>query len=129
MHNISIDKFERISLYEWKPGIEETNDCAMKAPEVSSVRYNKQSPILKSFKNSCRNYVRVLSRDNRNGQLLICGTNSFKPKCRVVDKNNATVLEFDGTGISPFNPEHNTTFYREGDLLYTATGKFFTPLL
>lgn len=94
-------------MYEWKPGILEQRECEMKSPEDPT---------------ACRNYVRVLSRDERNGRLLICGTNSFNPKCRVIDHNNATVMEFDGVGISPFNPKHNTTFYREKDFLYTATG-------
>lgn len=33
MHNISIDKFERISLYEWKPGVSESKECLMKSVE------------------------------------------------------------------------------------------------
>jgi hypothetical protein len=107
VHNISIDKFERISLYGWKPNIKEVQDCAMKSLDDL---------------NACRNYIRVLSRDERTGNLLICGTNSFKPLCRVVDQNNVTVMQFDGTGVAPHNPSYNTTFYREGDYIYSATG-------
>lgn len=77
---------------------------------------------LNIFQNACRNYVRVLSRDERNGYLLICGTNSLKPLCRIIGKKDETVLQFDGTGISPLDPRHNTTFLREGDFLYSATG-------
>ncbi|KAI6170496.1 Sema domain-containing protein [Aphelenchoides bicaudatus] len=106
VHNISIDTFEKISLYEWKPGLSESNECLMKSIDDPS---------------SCRNYVRVLSRDERNGYLLICGTNSFRPLCRVIDRNNTTVLQFDGIGISPLDPRHNTTFYRDNDFLYSAT--------
>ncbi|KAI6179619.1 Sema domain-containing protein [Aphelenchoides besseyi] len=106
VHNISIEQFERQSLYDWKPEASTVSDCAMKT----------------SDSNSCRNFVRVLSRDERNGHMLICGTNAYQPLCRVVDHVTQKVfLEFSGLGISPMDPTHNTTFYREDDFLYSAT--------
>jgi hypothetical protein len=62
----------------------------------------------------------------------VCGTNAFKPLCRVLKRKPErfneidpyeTVLEFSGTGLSPLDPKHNSTFYREDDFLYAATGK------
>ncbi|KAI6223642.1 Sema domain-containing protein [Aphelenchoides fujianensis] len=105
VHNISIEHFERVSLYEWKPSENAIDECLMKTPDSTA----------------CRNYVRVLSRDERNGRLLICGTNAYQPLCRIVDHENQTVSQFPGTGISPLDPAHNTSFYREDDFLYAAT--------
>ncbi|CAD5206263.1 unnamed protein product [Bursaphelenchus okinawaensis] len=105
VHNISIDLFERISLYEWPSGQKEINDCNMKTADQTA----------------CRNYVRVLSRSEKDGTLLICGTNAFKPSCRLINSRHETLVEFIGTGISPLDPRHNTSFLRDGDLLYSAT--------
>ncbi|CAD5208893.1 unnamed protein product [Bursaphelenchus xylophilus] len=105
VHNISIDQFEKISLYEWPSGQSEINDCIMKIDDQTA----------------CRNYIRVLSRSEDDGTLLICGTNAFQPLCRLINSKHEKLLEFVGTGISPLDPRHNTSFLRDGDLLYSAT--------
>ena len=62
---------------------------------------NDQVPIINSFgllQDECQNYVRVLAQPDRQ-TLLVCGTNSFKPKCRTY----TTVREVLNT------PNNNTT--------------------
>lgn len=67
----------------------------------------------------------MLSRDEHTGQLLVCGTNAYRPLCRVLDRQGAVMLEFVGVGLSPLDPKHNTTFYKDADsdYLYAATGE------
>lgn len=89
-----------------------------------------------NLQDSCRNYIRVWSR-LPGGRLLICGTNAFKPMCRLVEgagggPNGTTgrvLSEFSGVGISPYDPRHNATFYTDAgsgnsssSLLFAATG-------
>nr|CAD7592038.1 unnamed protein product [Timema genevievae] len=71
----------------------------------------------------CQNYVRVLAKIAPN-KLLICGTNAYKPLCRhyhfsdgdyVVDK------EYEGRGLCPYDPDHNSTGVYSDGQLYTAT--------
>uniref|UniRef100_A0A914DXR7 Sema domain-containing protein n=1 Tax=Acrobeloides nanus TaxID=290746 RepID=A0A914DXR7_9BILA len=114
--NLTIDGLKNISVeYDWPPGLNELKDCGMKTSDEEE---------------DCKNYIRVLTRDDRNGNLLVCGTNAFKPLCRVLKRKSEkfdktdpyeTVLEFSGTGLSPLDPKHNSTFYREDDFLYAAT--------
>lgn len=54
----------------------------------------------------------------------MCGTNAYKPLCRVLDRHGTVMLEFIGVGLSPLDPKHNTTFYKDADsdYLYAATG-------
>ncbi|KAE9551751.1 hypothetical protein FO519_005030 [Halicephalobus sp. NKZ332] len=75
----------------------------------------------------CKNFVRILSIHQRSGDLLICGTHGYKPRCRLFDpKTRKTRREFSGTGLSPLDPRHNTTFYLDGDNLYSATVSDFS---
>ncbi|KAI1726914.1 sema domain-containing protein [Ditylenchus destructor] len=105
VHNISVESFESVSLYGWQPGELEREDCIMKSVDQTA----------------CRNYIRVLNR-RHNGDLLLCGTNAYRPMCRVVDRHTQRVIsEFSGTGLSPLDPKHNTTFYMDRDYLYAAT--------
>ncbi|KAI1728330.1 sema domain-containing protein [Ditylenchus destructor] len=105
VHNISVESFENVSLYGWQPGELEREDCIMKSVDQTA----------------CRNYIRVLNR-RHNGDLLLCGTNAYRPMCRVVDRHTHRVIsEFSGTGLSPLDPKHNTTFYMDRDYLYAAT--------
>lgn len=58
-----------------------------------------------------------------NGNIIICGTNAYRPMCRTLESNfGKTMSEFLGVGLSPMDPRQNTTFYMEKEFLYAATG-------
>ena len=61
---------------------------------------------------NCNNYVRVLAKVSSD-TLLVCGTNSYKPRCRNYARNNESVYEvvkeFSGKGYCPYDPAHNST--------------------
>lgn len=72
----------------------------------------------------CQNYIRVYAKIS-NTQILICGTNSYKPLCRYYsiqsdggedDGKLELVNEIEAQGRCPYNPSHNST--------YVFTGKF-----
>ncbi|XP_040572202.1 semaphorin-1A isoform X2 [Lepeophtheirus salmonis] len=71
----------------------------------------------------CQNYIRVLAR-TKEDQLLVCGTNAFKPKYRIYTKNGSSYHvseEFSGSGICPYDPRHNSTaIYSDGEI-YSGT--------
>jgi len=78
----------------------------------------------------CQNYIRVLARVN-DQEMLVCGTNAYNPLCRRY-VNNGTGLEvrreFSGKGMSPFDPNHNSTaVYSDGEL-YAGTVSDFSGL-
>ena len=60
----------------------------------------------------CNNYVRVLAKVSSD-TLLVCGTNSYNPRCRNYARNNESVYEvvkeFSGKGYCPYDPAHNST--------------------
>lgn len=75
----------------------------------------------------CNNYIRVLAKQN-NTSLLVCGTNSYNPRCRQYLRNNEdgsyeVAREQSGRGYCPYDPRHNSTFMFTGELI------FLTPLL
>uniref|UniRef100_A0A915PVP5 Sema domain-containing protein n=1 Tax=Setaria digitata TaxID=48799 RepID=A0A915PVP5_9BILA len=78
---------------------------------------------------ACHNYVRILAKDDGKG-ILICGTNAFQPMCRKYEREKygeyRQSLEFSGLGIAPYDPSHNSTFLRDGDLLYAGTVSDFS---
>lgn len=70
----------------------------------------------------CQNYIRVFARINEN-QTMICGTNSYKPRCRyynVISHSNGeersyqAVNENEAQGRCPYNPTHNSTYVFTG---------------
>ncbi|KAF4531834.1 hypothetical protein B566_EDAN000860 [Ephemera danica] len=71
----------------------------------------------------CQNYIRILARiDDR--RLLICGTNAYKPFCRHYrqqDDDYIVEKEYEGRGLCPYDPEHNSTGVYSDGQLYTAT--------
>lgn len=91
----------------------------------------------------CQNYVRVLAKTDTHS-LLVCGTNSFKPKCRTYssireetdNSTNTTKLiddgilrlkhEFSGIGSCPLDPKHNSTAIFTGGELYSGTVSDFS---
>lgn len=74
----------------------------------------------------CQNYIRVYARlpDNR---FQICGTNSYKPLCRIYAKHTddasgkistttEIVSELEAQGRCPYNPTHNSTYVYTGKI-------------
>lgn len=88
----------------------------------------------------CHNYLRVFAR-LPNGQILLCGTNSYKPRCRhytTVDQaaegtdasasaasGNSMLYEMtrdvEAQGLCPYSPAHNSTYVFADGQLYSAT--------
>ncbi|KAF0304248.1 Semaphorin-1A [Amphibalanus amphitrite] len=74
---------------------------------------------------ACHNYVRVLAKKS-DGELFVCGTNSYNPKCRSYRKQPelgyvAEGNDVDGKGICPYDPHHNSTVTFVDDQLYAGT--------
>jgi len=77
----------------------------------------------------CNNYVRVLAKVSEE-KLLVCGTNSYNPRCRNYARNNESVYEvvkeFSGKGYCPYDPQHNSTsIFTDGEL-YSGTVSDFS---
>ncbi|EDW60942.2 semaphorin-1A [Drosophila virilis] len=83
----------------------------------------------------CHNYLRVYARLS-DGQIMLCGTNSYKPRCRhyaTVDpaagvapsSDNSMgyemTREVEAQGLCPYSPAHNSTYAFADDKLYSAT--------
>jgi semaphorin 6 len=78
----------------------------------------------------CNNYIRVLARVGEQ-ELLVCGTNSYNPRCRNYARDNVTgehhvTREFSGKGYCPFDPRHNSTSLFTGGQLYSGTVSDFS---
>lgn len=86
--------FQRI---EWHSTRAHRELCALKgkSPEVD-----------------CQNYLRIAARA-QDGKTIVCGTNAYKPLCRHYHPRPDGRLhkneEFEGTGLCPYDPEHNST--------------------
>ena len=64
-----------------------------------------------SHQDDCQNYIRVLAH-TETGQLLVCGTNAYNPRCRYYTHNvthTHVEREFSGKGFCPYDPRHNST--------------------
>jgi len=77
----------------------------------------------------CNNYIRVLAKQS-NDSLLVCGTNSYNPRCRSytkkIDGVFEVVKEYSGKGYCPFDPTHNSTSMFTGGKLYSGTVSDFS---
>ena len=85
---------------------------------------NFDTIFLSFLQDECQNYIRVLAQTDPHN-LLVCGTNSFNPKCRTystIGGNSKEVAaaetedssfkmqhEFSGRGFCPYDPKHNST--------------------
>ena len=69
----------------------------------------------------CNNYIRVLARQD-NHSLLVCGTNSYNPRCRsyLMNKDGSyeVAREQSGRGYCPYDPRHNSTFMFTGEFIF-----------
>ncbi|ALC40972.1 Sema-1b [Drosophila busckii] len=81
----------------------------------------------------CHNYLRVYARLS-DGQILLCGTNSYKPRCRhytpveqPADAVDGSSMRYELTrdveaqGLCPYSPAHNSTYAFADGQLYSAT--------
>eukprot|EP00092_Neocalanus_flemingeri_P013940 GFUD01015036.1.p1 GENE.GFUD01015036.1~~GFUD01015036.1.p1 ORF type:complete len:639 (+),score=87.98 GFUD01015036.1:287-2203(+) len=79
-------------------------------------------------KSQCQNFIRVIAKTDEH-RILICGTHAFKPRCRhykYKDGSYSMDQEFDGRGLAPYDPAHNSTYLLAGGELYTATVSDFS---
>lgn len=82
--------------------------------EWTSSEAHREMCVLKGKNNSdCQNYIRIYARTS-DRQIMLCGTNSFKPMCRyyklnAINSNGSThemLQEFEGEG--QFSYTNNT---------------------
>lgn len=111
MNGLIENSRERI---EWKSSDAHRELCTLKGKNESE----------------CHNYVRVFARIS-DTQILLCGTNSYKPLCRYYtiqdvapnsDKSRFELSkEIEAQGRCPYNPNHNSTYVFADGHLYSAT--------
>uniref|UniRef100_A0A8R1XR35 Sema domain-containing protein n=1 Tax=Onchocerca volvulus TaxID=6282 RepID=A0A8R1XR35_ONCVO len=113
VYNISVGTFTEVHSIKWPSKESVVKECLMKGKS----------------KDACHNYVRILAKGD-DQSILICGTNSFQPMCRKYEREKygeyRQSLEFSGLGIAPYDPNHNSTFLRDSDLLYAGTVSDFS---
>ena len=73
----------------------------------NSVELDRDSCLVKGNNaEECQNYIKVLQQyENDPDRYLICGTNAYKPSCRIyVDERGSYVMRepFSGLGLAPF---------------------------
>jgi len=60
--------------------------------------------------------------EEKEGKWIVCGTNAFKPRCRLYDPALEEFShEISGIGYSPFDPTHMSTSVLHHGAVYTAT--------
>uniref|UniRef100_A0A183C4S7 Semaphorin-1A n=1 Tax=Globodera pallida TaxID=36090 RepID=A0A183C4S7_GLOPA len=98
LFNLSSTKLESRHSIHWKAPGQTIEECHMKGKSESE----------------CHNFIRVASQLS-NGQVLVCGTHAFSPQCREYEFSQAESRfversQFNGQGISPYDPRQNATF-------------------
>jgi len=76
----------------------------------------------------CQNHIRIVAKLSEE-ILLICGTHAYKPKCRHYSFKEGRYImakEFEGVGLTPFDPYHNSSYVVADGELYTATVSDFS---
>lgn len=109
IYNISLASLEENRRLEWYSPEEDVKLCRLKGKS----------------EDDCHNYIRVLAKKS-DSTLLVCGTNSFKPRCRdyLLHSNSGEpeiLKEQAGEGLCPYDPHHNSTAVFAEDNLYVAT--------
>lgn len=70
----------------------------------------------------CENHIRVLLPLNKNGTLLVCGTNSQAPRCRSFeDEGLEKYVEGNGIGKCPFKPSEKYTALMVDGNIFSAS--------
>ncbi|KAL9921548.1 semaphorin 1b isoform 1-T4 [Glossina fuscipes fuscipes] len=115
MYNISLNGLRENSRIQWFSSDADRELCALKGKHESD----------------CHNYIRVFAH-LEDGQILLCGTNSYKPRCRhyapTVDEVHGSsvfayeiVRDVEAQGLCPYSPVHNSTYAFADGQLYSAT--------
>ncbi|XP_017867941.1 PREDICTED: semaphorin-1A [Drosophila arizonae] len=124
IYNITLRGLKETSRLEWRSSGADRELCVLKGKHEWD----------------CHNYLRVFAR-LPNGQILLCGTNSYKPRCRhytTVDQaaegteagagagsGNSMLYEItrdvEAQGLCPYSPAHNSTYVFADGQLYSAT--------
>ncbi|CAL4176126.1 unnamed protein product [Meganyctiphanes norvegica] len=120
VYNISIHDLEEYEdqRIEWRSKDQDSITCYSKGKSESD----------------CQNFIRVFAKQD-DGNLLVCGTNAYKPLCRTYTTKNEVkkyIEESSAVGKCPFDPKHNSTFvYTDGKLYSGTVGDFqaMTPLI
>lgn len=103
---------------------------------ISSDAHRELCALKGKHENDCQNYIRVYARVS-DKQIMMCGTNSYKPLCRYYSKTavQPEEVDVDGSGNSalsslemtneieaqgrcPYNPTHNSTYVFTGNILF-----------
>lgn len=109
VYNLSMNTLtEELQRIEWDPRQYDKEYCLMR----------------RNSEEQCQNYIRLYGKKD-NGDVYLCGTNAFKPRCRVYkkqpDDSFKMVTEEDGVGKSPFHPMQNSTAVYTDGMLFSGT--------
>lgn len=129
VYNISLNGLQELNRIEWYSTDADRELCALKGKRETD----------------CHNYIRVYAR-LADDQILLCGTNSYKPRCRhytpQTDESQAAasisltgrrnqgaikqssyeyVRDVEAQGLCPYSPLHNSTYAFAEGKLYSAT--------
>ncbi|XP_052696848.1 semaphorin-1A-like isoform X1 [Crassostrea angulata] len=115
MYNISMATLEEnvLERIEWEPRDFDKKVCLTKM----------------KTEEECQNHIRVIGK-KPSGELFVCGTNAFKPKCRSYVKSEEMTYvmsgEEKGVGQCAFDPRHNSTYVFSDGKLFSATVSDFS---
>ncbi|XP_017019931.1 semaphorin-1A [Drosophila kikkawai] len=120
IYNVSLHGLREIGRLEWSSSDADQQLCTLKGKKDRD----------------CHNYLRVFAR-RANGEVLICGTNSYKPRCRDYTPvetsaedgghTHAHTMRYEvsrdveAQGLCPYSPAHNSTYAFADGQLYSAT--------
>jgi len=114
VYNISLATLQENRRLEWYSSGEDVRTCRIKGKSEED----------------CHNYIRVLAKKADN-TILVCGTNSFKPKCRDYMSIPRGIADYDiiqevpAEGLCPYDPHHNSTaVYASGNLFAGTVAQF-----
>ncbi|KAL3102484.1 hypothetical protein niasHS_001226 [Heterodera schachtii] len=104
LFNLSYSNLESRNSIHWKAPGQTIEECHMKGKSETE----------------CHNFIRVAIQLS-NGQVLVCGTHAFSPQCRQYEfsQSESRFMErsqFNGQGISPYDPRQNATFAYSNEL-------------
>ncbi|XP_033253389.1 semaphorin-1A-like [Drosophila miranda] len=121
IYNVSLHGLREISRLEWHSTDADREMCALKGKHEWD----------------CHNYLRVFAK-RTDGQVLLCGTNSYKPRCRhyaqvetaaedapasghSIGMHYEITRDVEAQGLCPYSPAHNSTYAFADGQLYSAT--------
>ncbi|XP_035777828.1 semaphorin-1A-like [Anopheles albimanus] len=114
VYNLSIYDLSETTRLSWYSSEDDIKMCIVKGKD----------------EDVCQNYIRVLAVPSQ-GTLMSCGTNAFRPLCRIysINGNNYSVeSEKPGQAMCPYDPTHNSTAVFVDSELYSGTVADFSGL-